>query len=128
MFDPVIKLLVILLMVFTPIAFGAIEVWAFSTMELGILLVLVIWSFQSLFKETELPVAPSKSGIPIVLISLFLVLVYVQSVTLPAEVVKILSPQSYSLRNALSFQATESRFSLSLVPFATYVEFFKWLT
>jgi hypothetical protein len=43
-----IKFILILLLVFTPIAFGSVELWAFSLMELGILLMIILWVIQSL--------------------------------------------------------------------------------
>ena len=46
MIDRVIKLTLILLFIFTPIAFGAMDFWAFSLMELGILFIVVLWAIQ----------------------------------------------------------------------------------
>ncbi len=43
-----IKLILTLLLIFTPIAFGSMELWAFSLMELGILLMIVLWAIQSI--------------------------------------------------------------------------------
>ena len=45
-----IKFILIFLIVFTPIAFGSIELWAFSIMELGILLIIILWAVQSLLR------------------------------------------------------------------------------
>lgn len=33
LFNPIIKFILIFLIIFTPIAFGSMEVWAFSLME-----------------------------------------------------------------------------------------------
>ena len=49
-FNHFIKLILILLLIFTPIAFGSIELWAFSLMELGILLIIILWAIQSLLR------------------------------------------------------------------------------
>jgi O-antigen ligase len=54
-------------------------------------------------------------------------------IPLPSEVIKVLSPQTYELRNSLStfnsqLLTLNSKFSISFVPFLTKVEFFKWLT
>jgi O-antigen ligase len=49
-----IKFILILLLVFTPIAFGSVELWAFSLMELGILLIIVLWAIQKLITPNSL--------------------------------------------------------------------------
>ncbi len=50
-FNFFIKFILIFLIVFTPIAFGSIELWAFSIMELGILLIIILWAVQSLILQ-----------------------------------------------------------------------------
>ena len=47
MTDRLIKFLLMFLLVFTPVAFGSVELWAYSFMELGILLMIVLWAIQS---------------------------------------------------------------------------------
>jgi putative inorganic carbon (HCO3(-)) transporter len=126
--------LLILLFVFTPIAFGSIELWAFSLMELGILLIIILWSIQSFLLRTphsEIRIPHSK--ISMVLLSLFLLLVLFQMLPLPSGLLKILSPKTFELRNSLSVFDSQlltfnSKFQISLVPFVTQIEFFKWLT
>ena len=43
-----IKFILISLIIFTPIAFGSVELWAFSLMELGILLIIILWAIQKI--------------------------------------------------------------------------------
>ena len=50
MINSLIKFIIISLIVFTPIAFGSVELWAFSLMELGILLILILWAIQNLIR------------------------------------------------------------------------------
>jgi O-antigen ligase len=158
MFNFFIKFILIFLIVFTPIAFGSIELWAFSIMELGILLVIILWAVQSLilqpphseknkgslFHQSAIGPPgqrPSRAGgnwqssivhrpsvIPFFLLSLFLLLVLFQLLPLPSGLLKILSPKTYALRSALSFEPSALSFPLSFFPLATQVEFFKWLT
>ncbi len=146
MINSLIRLILIFLLVFTPIAFGSVELWAFSLMELGILLIIILWSIHSIIVR---PLASEKSfnsalRIPhssfvIVLLSLFLLLILFQLLPLPSELVKILSPKTYALRHPLSISNFEpsalsssgpsaSSFPLSFFPFLTRIEFFKWLT
>ena len=134
MLNRLIQVLLILLFIFTPIAFGSVELWAFSLMELGILLIIILWSIQSFLLRT--PYAAIRhlpSALPFILLSLFLLLVLFQMLPLPSGLLKILSPKTFELRNSLSafdpqLLTLNSKFQISLVPFATQIEFFKWLT
>ncbi len=142
----IIKLILILLIIFTPVAFGSIELWAFSAMELGILLILILWSLQNMvqIKPTDLRINPfmlprnshSEFRIPhfaFLIPSLFLLLILFQLLPLPAGLLKGLSPKALELRSLLSISNGHSAIripnsAISLFPFATQVEFFKWLT
>ena len=60
MIDIVIKLILMLLIVLTPVAFGSVELWAFSTMELGILLMIILFAIQRFhFRSTNGPNVPN---------------------------------------------------------------------
>lgn len=159
--DKAITLLLIFLILFTPIAFGSIELWAFSVMELGILLIIILWAIQSLLRPALRRVQGSpeprwiqgqspepymvqgairnrQSAIAMVLLSLFLLLILFQMISLPSGILKIISPKTFALRqslsisnfklSALSFEPSVSSFPLSFFPFLTQIEFFKWLT
>src|SRR4030043_2375445 len=119
-----INVILILLIIFTPIAFGSVELWAFSLMELGILLIIVLWAIQLLLRPALRRVQDSpephmvqgelktnhgslripkvklnthNSKLSTIFIFLFLLLILFQLVPLPAEIVKFLSPQTYAL-------------------------------
>ena len=136
MLNHLIKLILIFLIIFTPIAFGSIELWAFSVMELGILLVIILWAVQSCnaptsgfcqiseFAQSTHP----RIHIPIILLSLFLLLILFQMISLPSGILKIISPKTFALRSALSLEPSALSFPLSFFPFLTQIEFFKWLT
>lgn len=139
MVDVIILLLIALLLIFTPIAFGSVELWAYSLMELGILLILTLWAIQRLIISDSNPL-PKDSGLKfdptnrisrtpnskliILALFLFLTLLLLQMVPLPGGLLRILSPNAYALRLDLS----PSTFFLSFFPFVTWIEFFKWLT
>jgi len=131
MLNKIIRFILILLFIFTPIAFGSMEIWAFSLMELGILLLVILWSIQNLVRSSELEVRSLK--FEILMISLFLVLLIFQLIPFPSEIVRILSPKTYELRHALAVTTPQSKVlippsTISLVPFLTKIEFYKWLT
>jgi O-antigen ligase len=135
MINNIIKLILILLLVFTPIAFGSMELWAFSLMELGILLIIILWGIQSgignrqraITLNSELKNLPSAisyqpSALALILLSLFLCLVLLQMLPLPPGIVKVISPKTFFLRQQLLMT------TFSIIPFATKIEFLKWLT
>ncbi|MCJ7746265.1 MAG: O-antigen ligase family protein [Desulfobacterales bacterium] len=152
MINYIIKFILIGLIIFTPIAFGSVELWAFSLMELGILLIIILWSVQLAIRHAPRGVHGSpephmvqgafripNSAIMIVFLSLFLLLILFQMLPLPSGIVKIISPNTYALRHSLTFDLSPLTssytfdlspltFHLSFVPFATRIEFFKWLT
>ncbi len=116
MFNKAIQILLIALIVFTPLAFGSMEIWALSLMELGIFLILILWAAQtgivrlratdesvdSAVDSPRLSGRQAPSAIPIVLLSLFLLLVLFQMVSLPSGILKIISPKTFALRSALN--------------------------
>jgi O-antigen ligase len=146
MFDILIKLILIFLIVFTPIAFGSVELRAFSLMELGILLIIILWAIQSLLRPALRRVQGSPepymvqgelqsphSAFAMLFLSLFLFLILFQLLPLPSGVLKVVSPKTWALRHQLlitnsSFELSALSFPLSFFPFATQIEFFKWLT
>ena len=152
-FNYLIKFILVVLIIFTPLAFGSFELWAFSLMELGILLIIILWMIQSAIFTLRSPgVAGAKDGrnlwpvqcganftgppsaIVMVLLCVFLLLILFQMVPLPSGILKILSPKTYALRSALSPSMTQlpndqlPMYPLSFVPFHTQIEFFKWVS
>ena len=134
MLNRAITLLLIALILFTPLAFGSMEIWAYSLMELGILLIVMLWAVQTgiarlLGSEKSSPSAiynPS-SAVPMVFLALFLLLVLFQIVSLPSGILRIISPKTFAVRSSLSLGPPASSFPLSFFPFLTRIEFFKWL-
>jgi hypothetical protein len=158
MFGKAIQFILICLFIFTPVAYGSMGIWAFSLMELGILLIISLYAIQGLFFQVSGNPAygPPNAGahtlgaaqffflkknfsaFPIVLLSLFLALILFQLIPLPSGVLKTLSPKTFELRQLLSCShltlpssisvSPPTSIPLSLFPFATQVEFFKWLS
>ena len=135
MLNRFIKYILTFLIIFTPIAFGSIELWAYSVMELGILLVIILWAVQSTIvrlrasdKSFNSAIHNPQSAIAMVLLSLFLLLILFQMISLPSGILKIISPKTFALRSALSLEPSALSFPLSFFPFLTQIEFFKWLT
>jgi O-antigen ligase len=82
-------------------------------MELGILLIIVLWGMKELFSsithtkgdsqnpQTSNLIPQSSIRLPILLLSLFLGVVVLQLIPLPAGIVKIISPKTHEIRTQL---------------------------
>jgi len=138
-----IKFILIAMIIFTPIAFGSMELWAFSIMELGILLIIILWAIQSLILQSQEPQLIAHNSklqtLSFIIPCIFLLLILFQLLPLPPGLIKILSPKTYALRQVLSplsfehsalssLEPSALSFPLSFVPFVTQINFFKWLT
>jgi hypothetical protein len=141
MLNNIIKLILIILLIFTPIAFGSVELWAFSLVELGILLLIILWAAQSLilrtpnselrtarlsspkspncaFKNLPSAISYQPSAFILLLLSLFLLLILFQMIPLPSGIVKIISPNTYALRHSLTFDLSPLTSSYTFEPSA----------
>ena len=121
--DKIIEYGLIFLIIFTPLAFGSVHVWAYTIVEVVVLLLLLIWLLKhftfhnsrftpnpSDVKSKTSDVTPHTSRLTLyplrftfhslrftIPFSLFLGLVLFQMVPLPATVIKHLSPNTYDL-------------------------------
>ena len=141
MIDRILKIILISLICFTPVAFGSMDLWAFSLMELGILLMIVLTSFQEIAlsisrKSSDIKTVNSnintKNLLLILLLFLFLALIFSQLLSLPPGWVKVLSPKTHALRESLSLSFVDNSqrmgYQLSLFPLATLIELLKWIS
>ncbi len=138
MLNKTIEFILILLFIFTPIAFGSIGIWAFSLMELGILLVIILWSADHIRHPSRIDdlsksaIRDTRFAFPILILSLFLALILFQMSPIPSGILKIISPKTYELRQVLSIHDSQSfthnsKLSISFMLLATKIEFYKWL-
>ncbi len=138
----VIKLFLLFLFIFTPMAMGSVELWSLSVMELAILLVATLWVFRSSALRdsgrgqdtpdsgrVQMRVDPSLFRTAMIFLALFLCLILLQMVRLPSGLTELLSPKAYELRHHLRVGNEPMEFiPLSLFPLGTKIEFFKWIS
>jgi O-antigen ligase len=90
--DKIIELGLIFLILFTPLAFGSVYVWAFSIMELTVFLMLIVLVVKKCLLQGE------KLSFPFFFpIIAFLALILFQMTPLSPPAVKLLSPKTYEL-------------------------------
>lgn len=115
-----------LLLLFTPLAFGTVEVWSIAVAELLVLVMGAIW-FAQMIRDGRIQI--DRTPFTVLILS-FLALMLVQMLPLPLNTIKLLSPAAYSVysvaASALNLQV-EWR-TISLDPVATREELLRVLT
>jgi len=91
---------IIFLLVFTPLAFGSVHVWAYTIMELGVFSLLALWFADRLIFSWSETLTWVKTPVNLILI-LFLVLIGLQILPLPAPVAALISPHTYADKKQL---------------------------
>ena len=99
--DTIIENGLIFLIIFTPLAFGSVHIWAYTIVEVVVLLLLLTWLFQhfTLSAPCPLPLVSRLTLYTSLPLLLFLGLILFQMVPIPATVIKHLSPNTYALYN-----------------------------
>jgi O-antigen ligase len=147
--DKVIQYGILAVWVFLPLAFGSVHTWAYVSVEIAVWVLVGLWgiSTASSLQPPASNLQPHHSS-PEILNSKFairnfftcplhifmfigLVLVFIQTLPLPMQKVKLLSPEAFASYKR-AFDIIGGNFAewlpLSLYPYATKVEWFKLLT
>jgi O-antigen ligase len=133
MIDYAIEVLLIVLLIFTPIAFGSQLLWAFSLMELGILLIIILAAVKVMSNQLSADISKGSNQLSVtgkstnnqsritnpqslvpnnyvlittLVLAIFLGLVLFQTVPLPEGIVRLISPRTLELRNQLSVKSS----------------------
>jgi O-antigen ligase len=93
--DRIIFYGIIFLLIFAPLAFGSVHVWAYSVIEVGVFLLMGLWFVDRLIFSKSKSLSWVKTPVNLILI-LLLVLIGLQLIPLPAFVTKLISPQTYA--------------------------------
>ncbi len=109
-------------LIFSPMAFGTVEIWAYLVMEVIICASALLFVFSS--KNKALYTCPGI--LPLILVNAFLLF---QIIPLPENFVKILSPSTYTIyQNAAGLTDEVGWISLSIYPHATLLELLRFST
>lgn len=122
MIDRIVQGIFLLLLIFSPLAFGVVETWslaamtAFSTLSFFLFL---IWKFRT--GDHFLYTAPGI--VPLMLLCGFILL---QLLPLPAGLIRILSPETFDIyKESVLLNEPDALVSLSFDKKATLTEFFR---
>ncbi len=117
------------LVLFTPLAFGAVHIWAYTIMELSIFGLLLLWSLKHFLLwrhkdsiKIEIPFAKVN-----IVLALFLVLIFIQMVPIPSEIMRSLFPKRYDFYMSI-LPSFEGARSISIYTHQTRVELFKFIS
>lgn len=115
-FDRVIESLVIGLLAFMPLAFGAVEAWSEEVVVAIAAAVSICFVVKKLTMQTT-PVVWSWTYVPVVA---FILVVIVQLIPLPAGFVRVVSPNTVSLKTELLHDVPNASEVLSGLSFSFY--------
>jgi hypothetical protein len=98
-FNIIIECGLIFLIVFTPLAFGTVHVWACTVMELVVLFLLLVWLLKLIYLNRSFPgfrssIVKTPLNLPL---CLFFLLCLFQMVPLSPRVIEYISPNTYDL-------------------------------
>jgi O-antigen ligase len=134
-FDTVIETGLIFLIVFTPLAFGAVHIWAYTIMELTVLFLVTVWLIKMIVAEGKIRIPKTPLNIPVIL---FICLILFQLTPLPEAVLNIISSNTQHFYTETykavipdqptGHPAVQLSNTISLYPYATKTELLKILT
>ncbi|MFW6129847.1 MAG: O-antigen ligase family protein [Atribacterota bacterium] len=119
-FDVIITLLLTFLIIFTPLAYGTVEVWSVWIMQTAIAL-MTLFFILSLSRQKQ--IISTYLYIPIIL---FILLILIQIIPMPKTILKLISPTAYNIYSSVISPIKQWAWnSLSLNSYATYIELLK---
>lgn len=104
-FDLLLLWILTLLLLFTPLAFGAVEVWSIAIAELLMLSMGAVW-FARMIRDGRIQFERTPFTIPILS---FLALMLFQVVPLPLNIIALLSPAAHSVYSVAASASTSNR-------------------
>jgi len=95
--DRIIFFGIIALLIFAPLAFGSVHVWAYTIMELAVFFLLLLWFIDRLLLSSNKTLEWVKTPVNLLLV-IFLVFIGMQIAPLPSFLVDFVSPQLFADR------------------------------
>ncbi len=127
--NKIIETGLLVIVIFTPLAFGTVHVWAYTLFELVVLILISIWIIKMIYNE-EIEILKNPLNYSILA---FVCLIFLQLMPMPEGIIKLISPNTqqiyFDTYNSLNVKnhLTGSMMSFSLNPYATTIELYKML-
>ena len=133
-----IKFGLIFLMIYCPLAFGAVHIFSFTLMEIGVLLLLFSLFLKMILNSQQVLAEEAIEGRERICLSiertplnylglLFLLIILLHLIPLPWQLVEIIAPSTFKVYSK-TFEEIPPFISLSLYPYASKIGLFKVLT
>ena len=117
------------LILFAPLAFGSVHVWAYTVLELSVFTLLLLFITKylfSLFNSHRIEI-----GIPMIKVNivfcLFAFLIVIQMIPVPSQIIKLLSPNRFRLYETI-LPEKSNMLSISIYCHQTKLELFKLIS
>ena len=91
--------LLLALIVWVPIPLGSNRPWAWSLMEVIVMITAYLWLMSMVLHPRPLPQAVKKAKVPLILFVCWLAYLFLQTVPLPANIISFINPAGYNLYN-----------------------------
>lgn len=114
-FDKIILFGITVLLIFAPLAFGSVHVWAYCLVEFGVFSLLALWFVGKLLLAKSDTLEWVKTPVNLVLV-LLLVLIGMQMVPLPSSWIAFFSPRTFADKMQLFEVMTKATDSATQVP------------
>jgi O-antigen ligase len=117
----------ILLVVFTPLAFGSVHVWAYSFMELVVFSLMILWGLKLFITSVSI----DRVLMPVYIsLLVFISMVFLQMIPMPPEAIRLLSPKAYELYGLAipGYEDGDILRSLSIYPHVTKVKLVQFIS
>lgn len=129
--NKIIISILLFLAAFTPLAFGTVQQWSITLLELFVIIAAILWFCQVFYKE-GIELQKTTIYIPMIL---FVGLLIFQIIPVSADILKIISPESFKIQHvfknvlsSLNYQKVNHFFVISLCPESTVTELYKIIT
>ncbi|MGA1825691.1 MAG: O-antigen ligase family protein [bacterium] len=121
----------IFIVVFAPLAFGAVHIWAYTMVVLLVFFILILCIVTNYLFAQEREAVVEKELLPVYsAFALFLVTVCFQIVPLPPNIIRLLSPQAHKIYSMAipGYDKSIILRSLSIYPYATKIYLVKFIS
>lgn len=119
--DSLLEKGVLFLLIFTPLAFGTVQTWSVSLMEMVSFLLLALLLVKGLLAGQS-PLSGRTGRLMAILLLLFAGVVLLQLLPLPPSLLGLLSPEALRIHSSLGNAAPGAWQTISITPHATLQE------
>lgn len=126
--ESILRWLILLLVPFLALSFGGVQKWAFTSMQLVVFALFLVWTLSSLYdtKKDSSLILPHKNLVFFITFLPFIFYVLLQATPMPLGFIKLVSQSLFDLKERLGLSNTvKFPYSLSINRYETFTALFK---